>query len=363
MEKDQGIVYRVIWATLPPWFVPIVLVIIAGLLLSGCGANVYAATNTTEYQSPRPTATQSQIPTVEYKATANAAETQAGYAQATADEANRVMVQATNDQQQRDHEAAMQNAQATQHAESEDFVRESWTATAALTSVPLTATAQVDNSTAIAAYNAMTIAQLTATAALPTQIVAVSNAKAQAKFAPILAGVQVFAIFGLAVFLLFASWFMRWYWMREDKRAEVIAHAQSPQGIAERHGFTPVPEVEFIQPTEPTETIINLHTDNGGGNISIDRLVVPCTKNQLLQVAENVLANGWTLGINQWESAGTLFTRNTFSRLRSWLQGNKFAVSAGNGALALSPEGHRFLEEFLNTSLLPTEYQFEEIAQ
>jgi len=339
------------------------LFILMAFLVTGCGAvNASAMGNTTEYQLAR-VSTPSPVPTVTigYQATANVAETQVAIAQATANEANRVMVQATNDQKQRDHETSMQNAQATQQAESNAMVQLGWTATAASTSIPLTAKAQVENMTAIAEYKVVTIAQLTATAALPTQIVAVANAKTQAQFAPLYMGVQIFAIFAIGVFLLFVSWMLRWYWMRQDARER----AASPQGVAERHGYKPIPsaapdpEPEFIQ---PTETVITVRQDYGGGNMHMDRYTVPCTKDMLLQFAENVLTKNWTLGINAWEKDDTLFTRDTYKPFRAWLQVNKFTVSTGGGALALTDAGRAFLDAFLNQSTLPTEYQFGEVT-
>ena len=334
--------------------------ILMAFFLSACGGQVSAFGNTTEYQLSR-MSTPSPVPTVTigYQATANVAETQVAIAQATAGEANRVMVQATNDQKQRDHETSMQNAQATQQAESNAMVQLGWTATAAYTAIPLTATAQVSNLTAIASYNTVTVAQLTATAALPTQIVAVANAKTQAQFAPVYMGVQIFAIFAIGVFLLFAAWMLRWYWMRQDAR-EIAA---SPQGVAEHNGLKPIPQVElepnFIQ---PTETIITVKQEYGGGNMHMDRYTVPCTKDMLLQFAENVLTKGWTLGINAWEKDDTLFTRDTYKPFRAWLQVNKFTVSTGGGALALTDAGRAFLDAFLNQSTLPTEYQFGEVT-
>jgi hypothetical protein len=294
--------------------------------------------------------------TIDYQVTANVAETQVAIAQATADEANRLMVQATNDEKQREHERAIVDAQGTQQESANQMVRESWTATAALTAVPLTSTAQVDNSTAISAQTTLTTSLITSTAELPTQIVAVAKAKADAQYAPVYMGVQIFAIFAVGVFLFFTASFMRWYWMREDKRAAEAAHAQSPQGIAERHGFTPVaiapdpaPEVEFIQPVDTVAPKNNMYT-------------LPCTKEMLLQFAENVLTKNWTLGINAWERDDTLFTRDTYKPFRLWLLSNRFAASTGGGALALTENGRVFLEGFLNTSALPTEYQFGEVT-
>jgi hypothetical protein len=338
------------------------LLILMAFLITGCGAvNASALAFDTEYRTPQATATISPVPTatIGYQATAHVAETQVARAQATADEANRIMVQATNDQKQRDHETNMQNAQATQQAESNAMVQLGWTATAAQTAIPLTATAQVENSTAIASYTTVTVAQLTATAALPTQIVAVANAETQAQFAPLYMGVQIFAIFAIGVFLLFVSWMLRWYWVREDARAQ----ARSPQGVAERNGFQPIPQVEsepeFIQ---PMETIVTVKRDLGDGNMRMDRYTVPCTKDMLLQFAENVLTKNWTLGINAWERDGTLFSRDTYKPFRAWLQANKFTASTGGGALALTDAGRVFLDGFLNSSTLPTEYQFGEMA-
>lgn len=335
------------------------LFILMACFIGACGAPVSAMT--TEYRTPQPTATASIVPTatIEYQATAHAAETQVYIAQATADEANRIMVQATNDQAQREHETAMQNADATAQAEANHMIELGWTATAYQTSMPLTATAQVDNMTAIADYKAVTIAQITATAALPTQIVAESNARTQAQYGWIYTLFQLFAIFSIGVFLLFAAAFLRWQWMQQDKRE----YDKTPKGVAESQGFKEIPNLDdepepnFIRPEPPEEKVTVLTVQNEMGTTS-RQMIVPCKPNQLLELAENTLTKGWSLAINAWESAETSFTRGTFSKVRSWLQGNKFAISTGGGALVLTDEGRAFLEAYLNTSNLPTEYEF-----
>lgn len=68
------------------------------------------------------------------------------------------------------------------------------------------------------------------------------------------------------------------------------------------------------------------------------------------------------MGINAWEKDDTLFTRDTYKPFRAWLQVNKFTVSTGGGALALTDAGRAFLDAFLNQSTLPTEYQFGEVT-
>ena len=342
------------------------LFIIAAFFLSACGASVSAlGSPTTEYRTPPPTATASIVPTatIEYQATAHAAETQAYIAQSTADAANRIMVQATNDQQQREHEEAMANADATAQAEANHMIALGWTPTAYQTSMPLTATAQVDNMTAIADYKAVTIAQITATAALPTQIVAESNARSYAQYAPVRVFAEVFTVFSIGVFLLFMIWFMRWQWMRQDKRE----YDKTPKGVAQSQGFKDIPNLDeqepaFVMPQPDPRKVIDtgmqpatvLTIQNETGTTS-RQMIVPCKPNQLLELAENTLTKSWSLAINAWEGAETSFTRGTFSKVRSWLQGNKFAISTGGGALVLAHAGRAFLEAYLNTSNLPTE--------
>jgi len=346
------------------------LLILMALLLAGCGAMpVLAQEADTEYRTPQPTATQSPIPTatVEYQATAHAAETSAYIAQSTADAANRIMAQATNDQQQREHEAAMQNAQGTQQAEANHMIELGWTATAYQTSMPLTATAQVDNMTAIADYKAVTIAQITATAALPTQIVAESNARTQAQLAPLFAAVQIFAIFAIGVFVLFAAWFMRWYWMREDARAEAHAHAQSPQGIAERNGLTPIarsePEPDFIMPTPPKPRHIDRPT-----TADLIKYTIPCAQEPFDIFAEKLVTGEMALSINKWETSGFVSgddvgnVRAWIKRMRAWMHVNGFGVFNENDEMTIVQGGREWLEKYLEHRALPTEYQFGEVT-
>ncbi len=349
------------------------ILILMAFFIGACGAPVMAlGSTTTEYQSPQPTATQSPVPTATtgYEATAHAAETQAYIAQSTADAANRVMVQATNDQQQREHESAMQNADATAQAQADKFTRDGWTATAALTAIPLTSTAQVDNMTAIADYKAVTIAQLTATAALPTQIVAESNARTQAKLAPVFAFVQLFAIFAIGVFMLFAAWFMRWYWMREDARALVAAHNASPQGVAERNGFTPIaqsePEPEFIYPDPNPEPDPKPRIERP---VTAENLkhTIPSAPEQFDIFAEKIVTGEMPLSINPWEKSGLLSgvknARAWIKNMRAWMHANEFGVFNDNDEMTLVQAGREWLEKYIEHHSLPTEYQFGEAAQ
>lgn len=344
--------------------------ILLAFIVSGCGVvNAQALTTDTEYQSPQPTATQSPVPTatIEYKATANAAETQAYIAQATADEANRVMVQATNDQQQREHETAMQSNSATQQAEANKIIVLGWTATAYQTTVPLTATAQVDNMTAIANYKAVTIAEITATAHAPTQTVADANAKTQAQLAPAFALAQLFALFAIGFFAVFAVLFMRWYWMREDARAQAQAHAQSPQGIAERNGLTPIahsePEPDFIMPTPPKPR----HIDRPM-TADLIKYTIPCAQEPFDIFAEKLVTGEMALSINKWETSGLVSGANVgnvrawIKNMRAWMHINGFGVFNDNDEMTLVQAGQEWLEKYLEKRILPTEYRFGDVT-
>lgn len=342
--------------------------ILLAFIVSGCGVvNAQALTTDTEYRTPQPTATQSPVPTatIEYKATANAAETQAYIAQATADEANRVMVQATNDQQQREHETAMQNAQGTQQAQSNAMVQYGWTATAALTTVPLTATAQVDNMTAIANYKAVTIAEITATAHAPTQTVADANAKTQAQLAPAFALAQLFALFAIGFFAVFAVLFMRWYWMREDARAELESRANSPESIAARNGLMPIPE-NFIMPNAPIEPRPAPRVERPMTAENL-KYTIPSAQEQFDIFAEKLVTGEMALSINRWETSGLISgvknVRAWIKNMRGWMHANGFGVFNENDEMTLVQAGREWLEHYLEKRILPTEYQFGEAAQ
>lgn len=336
--------------------------ILLAFIVSGCGVvNAQALTTDTEYRTPQPTATQSSVPTatIEYKATAYVAETQVAIAQATADTANRIMVQATNDQQQRDHEAAMVNAQATQQAQAENMIVLGWTATAYQTTVPLTATAQVENLTAIANYKAVTIAQITATAYAPTQTVANANARVQANIAPILGAVNMFAVFAIGVFLLYVSYGLWWYWKREDARAEKREYEKSPRGIAEKHGFEPVEPFIMPQPEKP-----KINRPVTAENL---KYTIPSAQEQFDIFAEKLVSGEMALSINRWETSGLLSgvknARAWIKNMRAWMNINGFGVFNENDEMTLVQIGREWLERYLEHRTLPTEYQFGEVAQ
>ena len=286
---------------------------VLSMALSACGAvNASAlADTTTEYKAQK-IATLTPVPTatVGWEATAM-------IAQQTADESRRLNTQATAE-----YEARIQEQiQFTATAEARDFAIYEWTATAAMTSIPLTATAQAVNSTAIVKQQALQAAAMTQTKEAPTQLVAMVNAETQKKFAPLQAVVNIFAMVGLTVFGVGIGIFAL-------SRAGVT-RVPAPQPPDDYRPIVPVDDMP--------ETTVTVHHDNGAGYGTYERLRIPCTADQLKEIAGKILTGEKTLAFGQWE--GTQVSRGVLLDFRNFLMANRFAVSAGMGQVALTHEG------------------------
>lgn len=302
-------------------------------LLTNNGSNtpgqVQALDNPTQYPGAVATITawptQTPVPTstIGYEATAQ-------MAQATADEARRVNAMVTAEHEQRIQAQLMLTAQYEQQIQ-EIY---SWTITAALTSVPLTATQQAIINTQIIQEQAIVAAQMTATHQAPTQVAAMARAQTEVRYANFYKMAQIFGLFSVGAFCLAIVFFI----------------LRNPVVRSEPTEVDDVPEVR--------ETVIQIKRDDGHGSISLQRQVVPCSPEQLTELAEKVLSGEKTLAINQWEGKDTQFTRPVIQQVRGWLQMNKYAISTGDGQLAPTPDGLDFLNEWLNTQRLPTEYGF-----
>ena len=104
------------------------------------------------------------------------------------------------------------------------------------------------------------------------------------------------------------------------------------------------------------ETTVTVHHDNGAGYGTYERLRIPCTAEQLKEIAGKILTGEKTLAFGQWE--GTQVSRGVLLDFRNFLMANRFAVSAGMGQVALTHEGEGFLYGYLDKHTLPTEYKF-----
>ena len=303
---------------------------VLALLLAGC---------TTQYRNPPATVpvqqavaivTASPFPTVQPTATIDFMST-AVIAQQTADEARRVNAVVTSQAEQRNLEQLQLTAQAEQRQQQVY----AWTVTAALTSIPLTATQQAAINTQIPQNQFLLAAQLTATKEAPTQLVAMIDSQNHARFGKADYGVRMFALSSFGVFCIGLLVFL----FRLPK---------------------PVQAEETPIETEPAETVVQMKRETGGGDYSMRRLVIPCTPEQLTELAEGILSGRKTLGINKWEGRGTELTREVFLLVRDWLKKTDGMVTeAENGALKPTTELLNFLSGWLDAQRLPEEYDFE----
>ncbi len=277
--------------------------------------------------TPQPTPSIVPTVTVDYQATLV-------IAQQTADEARRVNAMVTAEYQQRAQEQLQMTAQFEQRVQ-EIY---SWTATAALTAIPLTATQQSISNTQAVERNQIVIAQMTATAAYPTQIIAVNNAMNKATFGKAYYVFGMFAIFSLGVLMLSGV-----YWIAKNP---VMAKTQ--------------PEIEDEGETEPAqpETVVWVQSTKDNGAASV-RHAIPCTPEQLSELAENITQGKKTLAVNKWEGKETLFTREVILRVRSWLRDNQLVTVAPDGQLVPTNELLDFLMGWLDRGALPADYEFE----
>lgn len=286
---------------------------------------VQGVTINTEYptatRTPQPTATIILSATIDYQQTAI-------IAQSTADEARRINAMATVEY------VALLNQQIafTAEVERQNFEIISWTQTAALTSIPLTATQQAIINTQIPQQQQIIAAQLTATKGAPTQMIAMVNAQNYAKYADANQVAGIVGKWSIGVFVIGVLIFLF--------RLPMTTKLETPQ-----------------KKESQLETVVWVKNTKDNGAQST-RLVVPCTPGQLTELATNITQGTKTLGINQWEGAGTLFTRDVILRVRAWIRDNQFALTTDGGQLAPTDELFDFLCGWLETSQLPTEYQF-----
>lgn len=310
-------------------FVAIVIMVLAGL--AGCAGKV-SAVRVATLASPAPSHgyAVTVTSTVGYQATAVSA-------QMTSDAAMRLQVQATAAQAERDQVNIMLTARADE-----------WTVTAAPTSVAMTATEQVRADALIVNAQNMEMARMTATAAMPTQMVAVAQSKASAEFARLRTFSEVVAMLGFAWFLFAVGLFAFL-----NSRSGEVANVREVYKVSE------VSDVSSTQAMRlASGTVITIRKESGGV-VEGWRYVVPCTDEMLTQFAEGVMGGEKSLAIGEWEGRGTLWTRDTYKEMRNFLLSNRFAFSAGGGAIVLNAEGEEFLGGWLNVRTLPHRYEFE----
>lgn len=286
-----------------------------------------------------PTITAIPSATIDYKSTAEVAQAQANIAQATADEARRVNAMATAQY------ISLINEQAriTSEAERRVFEIYSWTATAALTTIPLTATQQAVMNTQVPAQQQLMSAQLTATQAAPTLQAAIISSEYKRLYGK---AEHIGMIAFQWTFIIGAIIFVFWLFKRWDQE--------------ERH----LRLMEQLPNAEPVkETVVQMKKDKGGGSYSQTRHVIPCTPAQLTEFAEFVTQGKKSLAINQWEGSDTSFTRSTYMPFRAWMREERedpFVVAMEDNQLAPTNIFMEFLMSWLDREVLPMGFEFTE---
>ncbi len=291
-----------------------------------------AATERPSTSTPRLTRTPVPSATIGYQETAIVA-------QATADEARRVNAVVTAAFEQRAQEQLQMTAQFEQRVQ-EIY---SWTATAALVSVPLTATQQAALNTQIPMRSTLESAYLTATHGAPTQEAAMQQAIYFRKYGALDYFARWFFVIAIGAFLLgLLAWILR--------------NPVLPKQVEEPEEVEPVCVADA---TGREETVVMLKRPGTGGDFSKQRFVIPCTSDQLTELCNGIVNGGRSFAINQWEGKDTLFTRDTILRVRGWFEMNAFAVHSPDNQLTATPEGEDFMYSWLESHRLPDNYYFE----
>jgi len=299
-------------------------------LLTACGATTspeQVRMGIQATQAPRVTASPIPTPTIGYQATADVASTQAADAYATAEAANLVVAAYTAQAEQVNHDnMVMEQERLAWTAQADQ-----WTAVYAPTAIPLTATAQVNentrNQTAVALYSTY----MTATYQAPTQVVAYAKAQAEAKNAERYVAAEIWIWVSVGVLLCGMGAFLI-----SGSAIAVVRKVQEARIQANVSEHEPEP----ILPTD----YIPFKATNGPN--SLRRYEVKCTPRQLLVLADGVITDRMTLGINQWE--GTI-VHKSLMEIRAFLVEWKYAkvVLGGKGQLDLTQAGEAFLLDVL----------------
>jgi hypothetical protein len=290
-------------------------------------ANVQAAAVApinTQYATPtfRPTETPIPTSTIGYEATIYVA-------QATADEARRVNAQATAAHEQ--HILSIVQITAAQDARNQEIL--SWTQIAAPTVIPLTATMQVVINTQVAEGEKRVADMMTSTFQAPTQYAAMVNAQTNAQYASAMRVVDVFGKAAIGVFCIgLAVFLFRW----KPPAAKPVAEM-------------------------PTETVVQIRRDKGNGDFGQTRAVVPCSPEQLSELAEMAVNGEKRFGINRLETQSRTFKgqRPVLLAVRQFLIDNGLVISDDSG-ITLNADGAAFLTGWFDSHQLPGEYEFRE---
>lgn len=284
-------------------------------------AQVVAAN--TQYPSPTPVPSNTPVPspTIGYAATI-------AVAQSTADEARRINAEVTAQ-----HEAqVLSQLQLTAAQEQRALELARMTAQAAPTIYPMTQTQQAALNAQIATGQAVLAGQLTATFQAPTQRAAMVAAEIDTEYLAWSRRIDLFAKASIGLFAFVVS--------------VLIIHRLR------------TPDAKPVQ--MPSETVIQMRQNTGAGTWTQSRVVVPCTPEQMTELAEMVVNGEKRFGINRIESTSRTFRgqRNTLMAVRELLAENGLAIRTDDGLITLNERGEEFFARWFEEHNLPDAYEF-----
>ena len=299
-------------------------------LLAACSGvkenNQFVLATPAGTSTPTATITLTPTATVDYLSTAV-------IAKETSDEAMRVNVQVTAEQDQRNFVQAQWTVTAEAvnqvHAEMTRQAAQ-FTATAYATSIPATQTAQAIGNSLQGTEMAMTISA-------PTQLVAMANARALADTAAYREYAEMFVIV-CAGFALIALGIGVLVMMYRD--------VMKPKAEPDPEPEPTVPTIPFVHAPGP---------QSRPGGVRLIRADIPCSVDQLLELADGIVNRRMTLAINQWE--GTT-VHKVIKEIRAFFIKHEFArVLLGKGGeLGIEVLGEEFLADCLAYKRPPLPY-------
>lgn len=303
-------------------------VTLLSLFLSSCGLvsqDALASNPVRERQqsTPKPqTATPIPEPTVDYNATESALA-------ATQQALREQMLEVTAESERRIHEELSWTQQADMMTATPAALTQQSgiaTSTAALTSIPLTKTAYAPQATSTERAAEDHRTALAATQQAPTLMIAMKNAQIYVDYAETRERIELAIMSAIGVFILTLAFFL---------------YIHTRNAINVNTNVTNEPEeeqpVQFMTPIKPMRHV----KFDGGGDKWLDAQV-PCTKEQLFELAEGIIQRRMTLGYNIWE--GTI-VHKSLKAIRNFFQEHRFVkvVHNGEGALDILSDGEAFL--------------------
>jgi len=274
----------------------------------------------TQINKIQPTQYIAEIPTVNYEATIAVKNQAIENAVSTTNAIMALQVQATASKEQINQE----NIRYTHEADLRTALQNAVTLTAAPTSVYLTKVQQDALNTQIPVQQGLLSGQLTSTSEAPKNALLVSQVENNRKYGFLEYFMKYIVTVSVVFFLVtFGVWFLR-------RPVEKVVYK-------ERIHYKE-PETQFIVPiadyandlpsNKPLEQAIASAKSSGAYPSEI-KYQFPCTPEQLDELAEKVITKGIGLGYDNFAGKDSLFTRETYAPVYSFLLDRKLAKSTG----------------------------------